>query len=644
MEVINPYSQFSHQTSIPSQSFNNRFGTIRDTESSSLTARNVFLPQNLNNENDVKNSRKIKHRNPHVYSGSLGQFDPDYDSTPLPRRTDYDHSSKVTLDLQSIVSEDKEFYDDSHCDSQWIHPSNDRIKSNISNEPHPSFARYIENPYYYGTSANHITDDYNQHPHHHRCIDHRLFNNIDRELDYSSHCSLPMKGSHHSQLKNVDNRQVSLSLEKQEYSKGSISIDAIKSSECRHEDMSIKTSRLRLREPDFMRNKNDEGSNDYEERQSQDTLDIPGSLEIDETNYRTWNSIEGKTVEIPRSVGLMNIVDHGAWYNLKKKKKKKVGDKLEAHSADEFDTRSAVSLMPESEQRRHSLTPNLLTPASIKKKKGWGSIIGFGGSKKKKERDVSRSVVSFSSSFVSRESGSSLPSSPTIQAPHKVQFDEDQMSAISGYTGLSGVSGKSVVDFGVAVAEEHQKKKKKGILEKIFGSSSKVKSSMQLNSQTLAQLDYQNQGPDGKVIKPPALSEVAEEETAEQRLERIRQETREDFLHAVSRVQQRFVARQVREQAIRRNRVSKMQETGSGLTPPFKKSEERDLLQLSTALEGKDTIDLTEVDWTKIESESQYDAIKMLFVLNKLRQLINQMFDDEGFVDAMNELEKVSYE
>lgn len=369
------------------------------------------------------------------------------------------------------------------------------------------------------------------------------------------------------------------------------------------------------------------------------------------------------------------VADHGAWYNLGKKKKKKpavVGDgsrsslgslaatdiqnqMFDTRSAYDLDTRSCVTSLPGGSlvagvQRPTGISNHLAPPS--KKKKGWGAIFGGGSKKKEGSNPASPAPSSPAQSSLAPSSralevrSTQNASARQLPAFPSGEKEDDAVSDVSGYTGLSGVSGRPVTDFGDAVAKTN--KKKKGLMAKLFGSSkSKSEKGDGLTPQTLAELNSQLGRPEDLIMTVPTNLSEFQGESVEQRRDRLRQETREDFLHALSRVQQRFIARQMREEALqkksRQARINNIKETGVGSSP----TANGDFSGLTAAFGGVEVkdlnalCDLTSVDWSKVESGSASDTLQMTFVLNKLRKLVNDLFDDDAFRNSMNELEQV---
>lgn len=312
----------------------------------------------------------------------------------------------------------------------------------------------------------------------------------------------------------------------------------------------------------------------------------------------------------------------------------------------------------------------MLEPPSKKKKKGWGSLLGFGKRRSKKDDTCSVTSISQSGGSDLTIHSAPVPYTPTLRGqepvkqqqkiqqialaeqerslltpsvrglPTQSENDDDVASNLSGYTGLSGISGKSLPNVsGTATVE---KKKKKGVLAKLFGSSSKSKNlksdgSLQLNSETLDHLNkHFSQSYMLKVENPvvPEVLEAAAVGTQEQHLEKMREETREDFLRLLHQVQQHFIENQRRDEALRRENVPNQ-------------SSSMDLNRILGNRGMRETsvlCDWTAADGSEARSGKQADLLKSAFILNKLKQLINSMFDEEGFQTVMKELLDVGRE
>lgn len=375
---------------------------------------------------------------------------------------------------------------------------------------------------------------------------------------------------------------------------------------------------------------------------------------------------------------LSSSVDHGAWYSLGKKKKPKVkmgasaeglGDSKKKTASKSYDktaseigkpqqlpvhhdgaqreaTPTQQSAVTSTQQTRKegtlepsSADKNLLQPPAKKKKKGWGSMLGLGkGSSKKKSKNASSATSSQSAS------GPISTTSTEKKKLHEERSgtwdDDDLVSEAGGYTDRSGRSGATASDVTGSAAETGKKKKKKGWVDTIMGTGTKSR------KKVIEQLQQQRIFAEEKKIETPAVKPRPPD--SHEMLQKMRQETRENLLHALSTIQQRFIASQLNQEEIRKQQAKADDAKRADVGPSKGLSTGEDLLGLKAALGGKDTTDLsflcdlTQVDWSQVESQSQSDTIRTVFVLNKLRQLITNLFDDEGSQKSLKELEDVS--
>lgn len=164
---------------------------------------------------------------------------------------------------------------------------------------------------------------------------------------------------------------------------------------------------------------------------------------------------------------------------------------------------------------------------------------------------------------------------------------------------------------------EPKRKKKKGFMQRLFGTSAKsTKQPATLSAANLASFDRAASSVGGgePILSPP--------ETPQQRLERLREETREDLLHALSRVQQAFVARHV----------------AAGKEAPGRRPALTDAV-VSVLMSEQGLYNLDGINWGDVDPDMQAEVLGLAYTLNKMRSLVHALYDHEAFRKAMRDLE-----